>query len=208
MSEQILDSPMSSAPASPGVLPAIDSETQPGSGGHRAFVIVGLAIVAGLIVGGMVIFVLRPFAGDEPVDTSVGAAAAAAAAAAQEQAQADQEVGEVVPRRTRVRLTSRDPFAVLVPEPPPAPPAKKSAAAQDSASSGGSTSGATVSALSISSGGDSVKLKIDGKRYSVDEGETFASSYRLYDIFNDTCAGLLYGDQNVVVCEGDSITVG
>lgn len=206
MSEQILDSP-TSTPASPGVLPGIDSDSQPGSGRHRTFVIVGLAIVAGLIIGGMVIFVLRPFAGDEPGDTAVGPAAAAAAAAAQEQAQAEQEVGEVVPRRTRVRLTSRDPFAVLVVEPPPARPAKQ-AASDDSASSGGSTSGATVSALSISAGGDSVKLKIDGKKYSVDEGETFATSYRLYDIFNDTCAGFLYGDQNLVVCEGDSVTVG
>ena len=42
----------------------------------------------------------------------------------------------------------------------------------------------------------------------MDEGETFASSYRLYDIFNANCAGFLYGDQNAVVCEGDSVQIG
>jgi hypothetical protein len=60
----------------------------------------------------------------------------------------------------------------------------------------------------ISKKGDSVTLKLDGKTYSVDGSEAFAKSYRLYDIFNDSWAGFLYGDQNVVVCEGDSVTVG
>ena len=53
-----------------------------------------------------------------------------------------------------------------------------------------------------------MKLKLDGKKYTVDEGEQFAKSYRLYDIFNANCAGFLYGDQNAVVCEGDSVTIG
>ncbi len=51
-------------------------------------------------------------------------------------------------------------------------------------------------------------LKLDGKKYTVGEGEAFAQSYRLYDIFNDDCAGFLYGDQNAVVCRGDSVAIG
>jgi len=53
-----------------------------------------------------------------------------------------------------------------------------------------------------------VTLKLDGKKYTVDEGETFAKTYRVYDIFSSTCAGFLYGDQSAVVCTGDSVVVG
>jgi hypothetical protein len=80
--------------------------------------------------------------------------------------------------------------------------------APDAAASPTSSKGGTISALAISPLGNSVKLKLDGKKYTVDEGETFAKSYRLYDIFNANCAGFLYGDQNAVVCEGDSVQVG
>ena len=81
----------------------------------------------------------------------------------------------------------------------PRPPSRSSAQARN---------GGVISALTISPLGNSVKLKLDGKKYSVDEGEAFAKSYRLYDIFNANCAGFLYGDQNAVVCEGDSVTIG
>ena len=90
-------------------------------------------------------------------------------------------------------------------------PGCRTAADAASSSSSGSTSGAkggTISALTISPLGNSVKLKLDGKKYTVDEGEQFAKSYRLYDIFNANCAGFLYGDQNAVVCEGDSVSIG
>ncbi len=206
MSEQILEKP-ANAPGADGVLPGIDAEAQP-SRRNTTFVVVGLAIVSGLIIGGLVIFVIRPFAAEEKVDPAVAAAAAAAVAQVDEMARIELEAGEVVPQRTKVKLTSRDPFAVLVEPPPPPKPAKRPAGDDGAASSTSSSSRATVSALSIAANGSSVTVKIDGTKYNVDEGETFAKSYRLYDIFNDTCAGFLYGDQNVVVCEGDAVSVG
>jgi hypothetical protein len=132
------------------------------------------------------------------------------------------QAAEAAPAEATKPLTSRDPFAPLVPKkaPPPPPPAPKPAAAEaaPSVTTPGTTTtvpstptpatGGTISALSISPLGDSVILKLDGKKYEVDEGEAFAKSYRLYDIFNADCAGFLYGDQNAVVCEGDSVTVG
>ncbi len=206
MSEQILETPQNTR-GQEGVLPGIEAEPASRAGRNRSFVVVGLAIVGGLIIGGVIIFLIRPFSSEPAVDPAVAAAAAAAVAEAQEQAKGTQEVGEVVPKRTRVKLTSRDPFAVLVPEPPPPEPPKKSAGSDGGSSSSSSSTAATLSALTIKSPA-AVTVKVDGKKYSVDEGETFASSYRLYDIFNDSCAGFLYGDQNVVVCEGDSVKVG
>ncbi len=142
--------------------------------------------------------------------------AAAAQQGAAEDAQAEQDAAaQQAATKTRVRLTSRDPFAPLVakPAPAPAPVAAPAAPAADAASSSSSPSssgakGGTISALTISPLGNSVKLKLDGKKYTVDEGEQFAKSYRLYDIFNANCAGFLYGDQNAVVCEGDSVSIG
>jgi hypothetical protein len=142
-----------------------------------------------------------------------GAAAAAGAEAGSEAA------AETVPVQASTRLTSRDPFAPLVPkkaaEPAKAPEAASAPAAGAPAPAAGATAaaptpatGGTISALKVSPLGDSVTLKLDGKKYTVEEGETFAKSYRLYDIFNNDCAGFLYGDRNAVVCTGDSVTVG
>ena len=211
MSEQILDRPQTGAQQ--GVLPGIDSEDEKPSSRKRNFVVVGLAIVAGLVLGGVMLFVMQPGAEDEVVDPVTAAAAAAAVTEAEAQSAAVAEeaaAGDAAATTTKVKITSRDPFAPLVPKPAPAPaPAKAApAAAPDASSSSSSTGGATISALTISAEGDSVKLKLDGKKYDVDEGESFAKSYRLYDIFNDNCAGFLYGDQNAVVCEGDSVTIG
>ena len=211
MSEQILDRPQTGAPQ--GVLPGIDSADEKPSSRKRNFIVVGLAIVAGLVLGGVMLFVMQPGAEDEVVDPVTAAAAAAAVTEAEAQSAAVAEeaaAGDAAATTTKVKITSRDPFAPLVPKPAPAPVPKAKPAAEVAAVAPdtAAASGGTISALTISAEGDSVKLKLDGKKYDVDEGESFAKSYRLYDIFNDNCAGFLYGDQNAVVCEGDSVTIG
>jgi hypothetical protein len=217
MSEQILERTATSSGSSMPPMPVSTSEAAPKR--NRTFLVVALAIVAGLVLGGMALFVMQPASDDELLGPVPSAGAAGGSSAAQE-AQAAQEEQEaaaeqVVAQKAKVKLTSRDPFAPLVAKPAPAPapaPAAASAAAPDAASSSSSPSsggkGGTISALTISPLGNSVKLKLDGKKYTVDEGEQFAKSYRLYDIFNANCAGFLYGDQNAVVCAGDSVTIG
>ena len=217
MSQQILERTATSSGSSMPPMP--DSTTEAAPKRNRTFLVVALAIVAGLVLGGMALFVMQPASDDEllgPVP-SAGAAGGSSAAEEAQAAQAEQEAAaeQVVAQKAKVRLTSRDPFAPLVAKPAPAPapaPAAAPAAASDAASSSSSPSsggkGGTISALTISPLGNSVKLKLDGKKYTVDEGEQFAKSYRLYDIFNANCAGFLYGDQNAVVCEGDSVSIG
>ena len=207
MSEQILERP-AAAPTAP--------ESPKRS--SRMFLIVGGAVIAGLILGGAFLM-LRPTS-DPLADAVVPGAAAAAAQGAQAvqpeadpaaaEADASAEEGSTKPTGAkRVRLTSRDPFAPIVAKAAPAPEkAAADAKAAEPAAAPKPATGGVISALSISPLGNSVKLKLDGKKYSVDEGEQFAKSYRLYDIFNANCAGFLYGDQNAVVCEGDSVTIG
>ena len=207
MSEQILERP-AGAPTAP----------EPPKRSSRMLLIVGFSVIAGLILGGAYLM-LRPAA--DPMDDPFVPAAPAAVAQGAQQGQSgdeaaaaeptgDAQEGATKPTGTkRIRLTSRDPFAPIVAKAPTAEEKAASAAKPaEPAPTPKAATGGTISALAISPLGNSVTLKLDGKKYSVDEGEQFAKSYRLYDIFNADCAGFLYGDQNAVVCEGDSVTIG
>jgi hypothetical protein len=194
--------------------PIVDPGEESAPKRSRTFLVVALAIVAGLILGGMALFLMKPAPVEEPF-VPVAGGSGSGAPASDTQAEAEQSAEQALAPTAKIRLTSRDPFAPLVAKaaPAPAPAPAPVAAAPDAASSSASSSpasskGGTISALTISPLGNSVKLKLDGKKYTVDEGEEFAKSYRLYDIFNANCAGFLYGDQNAVVCEGDSVQVG
>lgn len=212
MSEQILERPG----------PATTSQPEPPRRSHRTFLVVAAAIIAGLVLGGVALVVLEPGGGDDPdlVGAAQGSSAATGSSAAQ--AAAPSASPSVRPARaSSARISSRDPFAPLIAKPKPAPTPKavvpKASAGTSSASPATApsptaelrpASGGTISVLSISPLGDSLTLKLDGKKYTVDEGETFAEDYRLYDIFNADCAGFLYGDQNAVACKGDQVAVG
>jgi len=241
MSEQILERNVatSASGAVPGLPPGGEAVDK-AAGRNRTFLVVALAVIAGLVLGGLALFFMQPGSDDElaaepvaggaapgssvPAGGAVPAGQAAGTGASAGSGSADAVAADpaAAPKQATARLTSRDPFAPLIAK--KAAPAPAPVVAPDAGSSSvvpGPTvpaesvpapstpaTGGTISALSVSPLGTSVTLKLDGKKYEVDEGETFAKSYRLYDIFNANCAGFLYGDQNAVVCEGDSVTVG
>lgn len=202
MSEPIQDRP---------TLPDDNDSAGPRQGNHRLFAIVAISALAGLLLGGTYLL-LKP-AGAESTDTLVTATATDTTGADDSQTTTEPEpspsptAGAAV-SRTSVRLTSRDPFQPLVSSSAPTAAATKKAKKTVTATTATTKTGGTISALKITAAGDAASLKLDGKRYTVDEGETFAKVYRLYDIFNDSCAGFLYGDQNSVVCEGDTVQMG
>ncbi|HEX6888198.1 MAG TPA: hypothetical protein VF143_08835 [Candidatus Nanopelagicales bacterium] len=218
MSEQILERSATSASGMPsaGTNPA--AVAAPAKGGRRrTLVVVLLAIVGGVLLGGLALLMLGGSGEDETALAPVPRGNPAAAAA---DVPVEAAAPAEVPAASTTRLTSRDPFAPLIPKkaapaPAPAAPAAAPAGAASSstaaapvASTPTPAKGGTISALSISPLGNSATLKLDGKKYTVEEGEAFATSYRLYDIFNQDCAGFLYGDRNAVVCKGDSVAIG
>ena len=75
-------------------------------------------------------------------------------------------------------------------------------------SAGGSTSvsGHTVSVVDVfdSKRGPRAQMEVDGTVYTVDEGERFGGSFRLVST-TQRCAGLLYGDDQFTLCEGEQI---
>jgi hypothetical protein len=177
-------------------------------GRGRNFRIVAVAVLAGLLLGGAALFFLAPDGSPEALaPIPKGKPPAGGAKTPTATPSATPEEGKET--QSNRKLTSRDPFAPLI-SPSQAPASDDSGSDAGSADEPAATAatGATISALTISAAGDSVKLKLDGKKYDVEEGETFAKSYRLYDIFNSNCAGFLYGDANAVVCEGDEVSIG
>jgi hypothetical protein len=68
---------------------------------------------------------------------------------------------------------------------------------------GGGTSAERQVAL-VSITGGTAKVTVDGKAYTVSEGETFASDYRATDI-NSECASFESGTTSFTLCEGEAV---
>jgi len=96
----------------------------------------------------------------------------------------------------------RDPFASL-----PTAAGSGATAAAPGATVPKSTAHA-LTLISVNAAGPSAVFTVDGKNYAVKTGGLFATNFRLYALFGTTCAGVLYGDQNIAICAGDAKQVG
>jgi hypothetical protein len=164
------------------------------------------AAAAVAVVGVLAWFLLAGSGSDVeegPVAAAPKPAAAAPAEAGPDQpappAQFDGELG-------------RDPFApVYEPLPDAAPGAAAGAPAAPAgvapvvpaAPAGGSATQVQVSVKEVSATGATVT--VDGTEYKAAVGgETFANAFRVYATFDNACAGLLFGDESLVMCKGDT----
>lgn len=87
-------------------------------------------------------------------------------------------------------ITSPTPSVSPAGSPPPTP-------------TGGSSTtsgGHTVVLVDIFSSGTKAQVEVDGTVYTVGEGETFASTFKLVSI-SGTCASFLNGDSSFTLCE-------
>ena len=67
---------------------------------------------------------------------------------------------------------------------------------------GGATAERKVTLVSV--GGGQAKVTVDGRAYTVAEGETFASDYRAVDLGNE-CASFESGTTPFTLCEGEAV---
>ena len=175
-------------------------EWDPRGNDRRRTLIVALggALVALLVVG--LYLVISSGKSDSDTTTSPQSSSATAANA-KPGAAAPAPVVQVAP----VPVVGRDPFANL-------PTAAAPVTGGSTTGSGSSTSTAApvhaLTLVSVSAPGQSAVFTVDGKRYAVKTGAAFATDFRLYALFGTTCAGVLYGDQNVAICAGDAKQVG
>ena len=107
----------------------------------------------------------------------------------------------------------KDPFRPLVTAPvgdggTPAPgePAPGGTPGSSGGSSGGATDGQRVTLVDISGSGGSrtATVEVDSTEYTVQEGDTFAGSYRVKDLTSD-CGTFVFGDESFTLCVGQEV---
>jgi hypothetical protein len=193
------------------------TQPQVRAGGPRQLVLVAaLAAVLLLIVG---LLVVRPMlGGTEEAQPSTPATTVAAAAPTTTTPQPSNPSTSVTPSEV---AAGKDPFRPLV----STGTASAAAASGDNSATsntlaatgstvagagagtattpgGGSTAERQVALVSISGG--TAKVTVDGRAYTVSEGETFASDYRATDI-NAECANFESGTTSFTLCEGEAV---
>ena len=197
------------------------TQPQVTSGGPRQLVLV--AALAGVLLLAVGLLVVRPLLGGSdqgqapPAVTSAGAAPATTTPqliAPSTSVTASADAGSV-----------KDPFKPLVSAGSAAVATGSVAGAAASGSATGTTvaTGSTVAGAGtgtastpgggtsterqvalVSIKGGTAKVTVDGKAYSVTEGESFAGGYRAVDI-NSECASFESGTTAFTLCEGEAV---
>jgi hypothetical protein len=197
------------------------TQPQVTSGGPRQLVLV--AALAGVLLLAVGLLVVRPLLGGSdqgqapPAVTVAGAAPATTTPqliAPSTSVTASADVGSV-----------KDPFKPLVSTGSAAAATGSGASAAASGSATGTTvaTGSTVAGAGtgtastpgggasterqvalVSIKGGTAKVTVDGKAYSVTEGESFAGGYRAVDI-NSECASFESGTTAFTLCEGEAV---
>ena len=178
-----------------------------------------LYTLAGVVVLALVgVFVILPLMGGD--DVELGPVAAATPAVEPTPVPTEEPVDELPPiGETFEVFSARDPFSQLVTE-----PSGDTAVVGEPTADGGTASeeptdatadtppdtttedGTTVVVEDVftDDGEEQVLLSANGTAYTLAEGDTFATNWRVETI-DDPCVTLLYGDQARLVCEGESI---
>lgn len=193
--------PSSAADAAPAVPEPVQS-----GGGNRTALFVAGGLVAALVVGAGAFFMLGSGGGaDEPL---AAPAKGKPAASASPTPGATTKAKPTTTIKT-VTVAARDPFAVLFP-PTPTPKPKASSTTQVQTSTSAPTPlspKVTLAVSRISTGKQSATVTVDGVQYATTVGKVFGKSFVMYSVFNSSCVGLLYGDQNVAVCTTAPVSV-
>jgi hypothetical protein len=197
------------------------NQPQVTAGGPRQLVLVASLVGVLLLIVGLL--VVRPMVSG----TDQGQAPPPVTAAAAPTTTTPQLIGpstSVTPAESAL-ASGKDPFKPLV-------SAGSAAAATESGVSAGSSGSATATTVAtgstvagagtgtastpgggtsterqvalVSIKGGTAKVTVDGKPYSVTEGESFASGYRAVDI-NSECASFESGTTSFTLCEGEAV---
>lgn len=218
----------------PAKIFGLDRKLALGLIGVLALVPLWLFVVSPLLLGGddMTDPVVDPVVGAAGQDGEVAAGADAPEAGDESTDEIDEELPPI--GETFEVFTARDPFQQLVSEDtgggdlavvggqPTADGGTPTDASDDTGTGPGSGDGdrtddgtppesttedgttVAVDDVFTDDGTEYVLLTANGTAYTLTEGDTFASNWRV-EAIDDPCVTLLYGDQARLVCEGESI---
>jgi cytoskeletal protein RodZ len=190
--------------------PTVEAPIEEAKGRNsKALLIVGLVAVVVLAVFAYLLFFKS--SGSDAADTGVVPSAAnhepaKDATKNNDKAKSDTKKNDKSQTKS-ADVEGRDPFKPLQVAAP------TTDTGTDTTTGDGTTTGDTGATASVTVGltavnKSSVNATVDGKAYKgVGEGETFATNFQVYAIFNDSCAGFLYGDESFVLCEGKSVSL-
>ena len=65
----------------------------------------------------------------------------------------------------------------------------------------------TLAVSGINLAKQTATITVDGVKYATSVGKVFDKTFVMYSVFNSSCVGLLYGDQNVAVCTANPVAV-
>jgi cytoskeletal protein RodZ len=195
------------------------TQPQVTAGGPRQLLLVAALVAVLLLIVGLL--VVRPMlGGTDEAQPSAPAATVAAAAPTTTTPQLSSSSTSATPSASAV-AAGKDPFRPLVstgaaagvaatgdgsvtPSTLAAPGSTVAGAGAGTATTpGGGTSAERQVAL-VSITGGTAKVTVDGKAYTVSEGERFASDYRATDI-NSECASFESGTTSFTLCEGEAV---
>ncbi len=197
-----------------GAPDAAPAPAAPVSGGTNKTLLALGGIGAALVVGAGAFFLLGSGSAEPgPVAVSVPVGSSAAPRPAASTA----PTAKPVVRPAAASVTGRDPFKALF----VAAPATDSGSTSPTGGSTGTTGAVPVPApaavpvvktvtLSVSKVdpvAQTVTVSVDSKKYATAVNTTFGTYYTVYSVFNDSCVGILYGDQSVAVCTNKPVSV-
>jgi hypothetical protein len=172
------------------------------AGGSRGVLLAVLGLAVAVVIGLAAYFLLFSGGSEEVASGPVTSPAPSASTAPSTAPSASAPAPAAVPP-TFDENVGTDPFKAQVVAPAPEP----SGAAAGTAASTGTTSGTVVQLQLLSVADDSSVLdaQVDGTPYKgLAVGSSFATYFKVYGIFDGRCAGFLFGDQTVALCEGDT----
>jgi len=194
-----------------------------GPSGQRRPLLLVLAVVGALVVAAAVWFLLgsggaapidsspvpRGVAAPQPTATAVVKANDTYAAPARDPflpivkpAAAQGSTGSAVVANTKsVPVTTAAPVAKPKPTVKPTP----KATATPKATPVGTTY--VLRLVAVDATGQTAAGTINGKKVTFELDKPIAKGFRLYSVFGDSCAGLLFKDQNLTLCTGEARTV-
>jgi hypothetical protein len=169
------------------------------------------------VVGAGAFFLLNSGGSSDPLPVAVPQASAPAAAPSAAPSTAPS--AKPAARPAAASVTGRDPFKPLFVSVSTGE-GVAAAPASGSSSGGGGGSAATpvpapapaaptvtLSVSKVDMAGQSATVAVDGKKYATTVNVPFGKYYTVYAIFNDSCVGVLYGDQSVAVCTSKPMSV-
>jgi len=200
------------------------TQPQVTAGGPRQLLLVAALVAVLLLIVGLL--VVRPMLGGTEAGQTAPPTGTAAAAPTTTTPQLINPSTSVTPSDAAA-ASGKDPFRPLVSTGTPSAAAESGVTATGGAGSvtsstlaatgstvagagagtattpGGGTSAERQVAL-VSITGGTAKVTVDGKAYTVSEGERFASDYRATDI-NSECASFESGTTSFTLCEGEAV---